>query len=92
MSGRSDRIVPITFLDAPAEYLMVPRSASSMCAPLPKRLRVALHRDAIGVYDILGEDESRQESLWLIADYERVGGDYDGRYRVTAAPEREEGG
>lgn len=74
---------PVTFLDGPADYPRIPRSASSMVVPLPDRLRVALHRDAVGVYDILTDAEHPQEKLWMIAEYERVGEPYDGRYRLV---------
>jgi hypothetical protein len=37
----------------------------------PDRMRVALHRQALGIYRILGPDERVQESLWRTVEYVR---------------------
>jgi hypothetical protein len=65
-------LTAIEFLDKPDDYPALPRSASRMVSPPPERLRVALHLQALGVYDILGPTETRQESLWRTVEYERV--------------------
>jgi hypothetical protein len=68
-STHSSFALRIHFLDAPDGF-PVPPSHSSMLSP-PDRMRVALHRQALGIYRILGPDERVQESLWRTVEYVR---------------------
>jgi hypothetical protein len=63
--------MPILLLDKPDDYPVQPRCHSRMLSP-PDRLRVALHRDTLGVYAILEPEETRPESLWRVVDYVRM--------------------
>lgn len=69
-SGRGGRapLARVVFHDAPVGYV-VPDPHTFVLAPLPARLRVALHRHARGAYEIIGENASRQEELWRVVEY-----------------------
>jgi hypothetical protein len=64
-----DNLVAIRFLDGPAKTNG--RPVSSM-VEAPKALRVACHRDSKGVYELLGENETRQDRYWEIVVYRQV--------------------
>jgi hypothetical protein len=72
LDGHSNSSFALTIylLDAPKGFPVPNMRGSSMLSP-PDRLRVALHRDALGIYRILGPDEHAQESLWLTVEYVR---------------------
>lgn len=76
----------IAFRDAPPHY-PVPVRCISWMVDAPGRLRVALHLHAVGVYQILGDGETRQERLWRVVEYVRDGWTDRGEvaYRYDAA-------
>lgn len=71
LSRQPERLTHLAFIDKPTDYPVQPRSASLM-VDVPERLRVALHLQALGVYEIIGQDATRQADLWRIVTYRKV--------------------
>lgn len=73
MNADQSVLTPIDLQGKPPGYPERPRSRGSSMIDPPDLLRVALHRDAKGIYRILSADETPQASLWRVELYRRSG-------------------